>query len=170
LIDAESALSSAASRVANKDAISLTDWVLGAGTLANPSALPLLAVKKGLAGGRGSDLVINTGRALKGDKVKTIDDIIESVRAQTPIEKGTDVPLPKDWNIPAFQRKGVKPETITPITDEKRLLPAPIIGEPGASLKTEPMLPTMAERIKSKGRVNKKFLKCLIRLQLKLSS
>lgn len=148
LIDAESALSAASSRIANKDAISLTDWVLGAGTLANPSALPLLAVKKGLAGGRGSDLVINTGRALKGDKVKTVDDIIESVRAKTPLEKSTDVPLPKDWNIPAYQRKGIEPEIITPITDKKRLLSPPMVG---GNTNIQKPIPSVGDRIRAVG-------------------
>jgi len=126
LIDAEAALAAAASRVANRDAISLTDWVLGAGTLANPSALPLLAVKKGLAGGRGGDLVLNTARSLKGDKVKTIDDILASVKKPESMGSHTIADLPKDWNIPTYQRKGITPETRSAA---HRYLPYQKLGE-----------------------------------------
>lgn len=119
LLDVESALAGASSREANKNAIGLTDWILGGASIANPGTLaatvPIIATKKMLGSGRGSNLLINTGRALQGKSAKTIDETLGKLSAEQkalpklPVaNESSTIDAPEiDLNTPAFMRKGV---------------------------------------------------------------
>jgi len=110
LLDVNSALTSAASRVANHDMVGLTDFVLGGASLANPGALaiaaPAFIVKKAIGNGRFGNVMINLGRGMQGKKPKDLPDMPELKRPDAPDFEAIS-------EIPAFERKGLSPEVRT---------------------------------------------------------
>lgn len=133
LLDIHAVATDASSRIRNNNQISLTDWIVGAAggaaSLSNPGALAITAgtvgLKKSFAQGRGAGVLIKTGKALESAATK---DIIPERFQRKP--KGT-------------------PDIYGPTPPPERLaLPAPIIG---GEQQVKPMLPTVAERIRSIG-------------------
>lgn len=125
LLDAHAALDGAASRTANRDAMSLTDWIAGtAGTAAafsNPGSLaisaPLFVAKKMSAGGRGSNAIVNLGRKISGRGARSIDDALAAVPMK--VDDVTEASIGNrdvietaakeavtNYDIPAYQRQG----------------------------------------------------------------
>lgn len=146
LLDVNSAFSSAASRVANHDAIGLTDFVLGGASLAHPGALavaaPIFITKKLTGNGRGGNMIINIGRKLQGKKTNTIEATLAS------IPKREAVPKPVT----------PEPQKFLPL----QMLPAPMIDNGAVKMRNltpqgggfigEPQLPSVNDRIRSIGK------------------
>lgn len=116
LLDASTVLDQAASRIKNKDAISLTDHIAGGAaaiaSLSNPGTLwiaaPVLGAKALSKGGRLSNTMISQGRWLQGKKDITIEKTLEDIRRKSDVsnfEKDTNVKLPPDVDVPTVFRK-----------------------------------------------------------------
>jgi hypothetical protein len=123
LLDVHAALSNAASRVANHDAIGLTDFILGGASIAHPGSLavsaPLFIAKKSLSNGRAGNLLINAGRGMAGKTEKTIAGSLGDITAQETAKTApgstaydATTQLPKNAAIPTYFRQGIKPETL----------------------------------------------------------
>jgi hypothetical protein len=114
LLDVNAALSNAASRVSNHDAMGLTDFVLGGASIAHPGSLaataPLFIAKKSLGNGRAGNMLIRAGRGLQGKRDRTIGETLrktaEMDRKIIPktAYKTSGPVVPKNSETPAYLR------------------------------------------------------------------
>lgn len=148
IFDAVDALDYGASRIANRNPISLTDQIIGTGGLASTmgglaSGSPetalysllttggILTGKKLLEQGRGASKIARAGKAIK--KVAS-NDMLEKIKKRKGGSKSIDEILDG-----------------TPITDQKRQLPAPMID---GEIKYDPMLPSVGDRVRAVGKTD----------------
>jgi len=111
LLDVHEALSAAASRVSNHDAVGLTDHVLGIASLTHPgTAVPLFVAKKLTGNGKAGNLLIRAGRFLQGKKDNSIGATLRKTayfdRANnlSTAWEGKEAGLPSDAETPKYIR------------------------------------------------------------------
>jgi hypothetical protein len=129
LLDAHAALNGAASRIANKENIGLSDWLFGGGAtgaaLIHPGSLavtlPLMGAKKAIEHGRGSNMLLNIGRSLTGGKEKTVEDILSGVKKPPPALGSLRPPVSQGPIVPRRTGDPFEAGLLSPEQNKQRL-------------------------------------------------
>ena len=162
LLDVHAALSQAASRNANHDAIGLTDFVLGGAGIAHPGSLaavaPILVAKKTLGNGRAGNLAISLGRKMQGKEANNIDNTLANLKnlpddnapGTTAYDAATE--LPPNATTPTYFRQGINPQAdnmaaLQKTTAQKAQQDADAQAIPGAIQDLRPKYTTDQEKI-----------------------
>ena len=137
-------------RAAGKNVLDMTDIFTGADLAGGILSMNPVMIARGAAGKAIAQWYKNVNKP--DNYINKMFDNAYKVYGNEPVLKAGETFSP-NLNIPAFARKGITPDVkSTPIiTDERRMLPAPMLNDGKQAF--EPMLPSLADRVRAMGQI-----------------